>query len=84
MPYSRGNIRSRLLFVPCSGFAFVFGACLSLLQVLVMLVLNLDPVASKEILADRITKWVHSAVSDGYALAEGVVLPEGAIPAHET
>ena len=45
--------------------------------------LNPDPAATKEIHADRITKWVRYVVSDVYASAEGVALPEGKIRAHE-
>ena len=42
-----------------------------------------DPAATKEIRADRITKWVRSVVTDAYASAEGVALPEGSVRAHE-
>ena len=44
---------------------------------------SLCPVATKEIHADCITKWVCSVVSEAYASAKGMVLPEGEICAHD-
>ncbi len=43
------------------------------------LFLNLVPAATKEMHADCITNWVHSVVTDTYASAKGVALPEGEI-----
>ena len=37
---------------------------------------------TKKICADCITKFVHSVVSDAYASAEGMALPEGMICVH--
>ena len=45
--------------------------------------MNPDPMASKEVCIDCITKWVHSVVTDAYGLAESVALPENQICAHE-
>ncbi len=44
---------------------------------------NLDLAGTEEIHADYITKRVCSVVSDAYASAEGVALPEGKIHLHE-
>ena len=44
---------------------------------------NPDPVVTKEIHADPITKWMCSLFTDTYASANGVVLPEGEVRANE-
>ena len=55
---------------------------LGFLLVLEMIV-NLDPAVTKEICADCILKWLPSVVTDMYASAEGVALPEGKVHVHE-
>ncbi len=74
LDHSLSPVRAVKLYLECVSVFRGFPQCLFF---------NPDPAATKEIRADRIMKWVHSVVTDAYSSAEGLVLPEGEIHAHE-
>ena len=74
LDHSLCPVQALKLYLECVFLFHGFRRCLFL---------NLDPAATKDIHADRITKWVHSVVTDAYALAEGMALPDGEIRTHE-